>query len=262
VRDSWKWSQEPERWSKVVARLMVVNTRASADAGSTVSGVTAPASRQLRDLVRELLDNLQRWWTGPRLRDDWRKDLLDAEAAACKAVEPFCRDLEGTPAFRAGLPTRDQILEELEERAASIYRTLWQSCDEDERIVLEHVARHGLASAAARRVVRRLLARGLLRKDPELRLMNRSFRRFVLEAERRREVVALERQAGPSVWDRLRFPLGMGAVMAIVFLAVTQRDAFDATLTMAAGVMTAVPTLAKLITVLTQFGAKSDSKNA
>jgi hypothetical protein len=211
-------------------------------------------------LIHERLDTLQRRWTGARVHGDWRKALLDAEAAACQAVEPFCRDLEGTPAFKAGLPTRDQILEELEERAAAIYRNLWQSCDEDERIVLEHVARHGLASAASRRVVRRLLARGLLRKDPELRVMNRSFRRFVLESECRCEVVALERAAGPSLWDRLRFPLGMGAVIAAVFLAVTQREAFDATLTMAAGVTTAVPTLAKLMTVLAHITSKGDSK--
>ena len=259
VRDSWRWSQEPEPWSKVLARLTVVNTRSSGAKGSIVTS-RAAWWRELWHLIKERLDNLQRRWSGARVQGDWRKELLDAEAAACQAVEPFCRDLEGTPAFKAGLPTRDQILEELEERAASIYRNLWQSCDEDERIVLEHVARHGLASAASRRVVRRLLARGLLRKDPELRLMNRSFRRFVLESECRSEVVALERAAGPSLWDRLRFPLGTGAVMAVVFLAVTQREAFDATLTMAAGVTTAVPTLAKLMTVLAQFTSKGDSK--
>jgi hypothetical protein len=259
VRDSWRWSQEPEPWSKVLARLTVVNTRSSGAKGSVVTS-RAAWWRELWHLIKERLDSLQRRLSGARVQGDWRKELLDAEAAACQAVEPFCRDLEGTPAFKAGLPTRDQILEELEERAASIYRNLWQSCDEDERIVLEHVARHGLASAASRRVVRRLLARGLLRKDPELRLMNRSFRRFVLESECRSEVVALERAAGPSLWDRLRFPLGTGAVMAVVFLAVTQREAFDATLTMAAGVTTAVPTLAKLMTVLAQFTSKGDSK--
>ncbi len=260
VRDSWRWSQEPERWSKVLARLTVVNKRPAGDPGGNRAGSTTRAAWwcELQALIRERMDNLKRQWTGAREHRDWRKDLLDAEAAACQAVEPFCRDLEGTPAFKAGLPTRDQILEELEERASSIYRNLWQSCDEDERVILEHVARHGLASAASRRVVRRLLARGLLRKDPELRLMNCSFRRFVLEAECRSEVVALERQAGPSLWDRLRFPLGMAAVIAVVFLAITQREAFDATLTMAAGVTTAVPTLAKLMTVLAQFTAKGN----
>jgi hypothetical protein len=158
--------------------------------------------------------------------------------------------------------SEDQLLEELEERAGSIYRNVWHSCDQDERVVLEHVAQYGLTSTTSRRVVRRLLAKGLLRKDPELRLMNRSFRRFVLEEERRREVVLLESQAGPSLWDRLRLPLGAGALIGVTFLAATQREAFNATLTMATGLTGLVPMLMKLTNLLTQFNPKAggDSK--
>ena len=152
--------------------------------------------------------------------------------------------------------SKDQILEELEERAGSIYRNLWQSCEESERVVLEHVAQYGLTSTTSRRVVRRLLARGLLRKDPELRLMNRSFRRFVLEEERHREVVVLESQAAPSLWDRLRLPLGAGVLVGVTFLAATQREAFNATLTMATGLTGLVPMLMKLTSLLTQLTPK------
>jgi hypothetical protein len=164
--------------------------------------------------------------------------------------------LRDTPAFKDASLTRDQILEEFEERAAPFYTRIWDACDSDERVVLEHVARHGLASGASRRVVRRLLARGLLRKDPELRLMNQSFARFVLESERTSEVVALEQQAEPSLWDRVRVPLGVTAVLAIAFLVVTQREAFDATLSMAVGVSAAVPTLVKLTSLLTHLGVR------
>jgi hypothetical protein len=104
------------------------------------------------------------------------------------------------------------------------------------------------------------LARGLLRKDPELRLMNRSFRRFVLEEERQREVVILESQAGPSLWDRLRLPLGAGALIGVTFLAATQREAFNATLTVATGLTGLVPVLMKFTNLLSQFTAKGDSK--
>ena len=138
-----------------------------------------------------------------------------------------------------GSLTRDQILEEIEESADQHYREIWKKRSEDERVLLEHVARHGLASAASRRVVRKLLAAGLLRKDPELRLMSESFRRFVLEPERRREVAALEQQAAPSLWDRLRIPLAMSGTLALLFLLVTQREALDTTVSMALGVTTA-----------------------
>jgi len=64
---------------------------------------------------------------------------------------------------------------------------------------------------------------------------------FVLEAERRHEVAALERLAEPSLWDRLRVPIATAAILALAFLVSTQREAFDATLSMAMGVSTAVP---------------------
>jgi hypothetical protein len=263
VRGSWKWAQEPERWSKVVDRLTVINMPSAGGTGaSEPEDTTEPERwlRELRELLKERVDGLRQWWNGSRPDRDWREALLDAEAAACKTVSPFCTELKDTEAFKTGSLSEDQILEELEERAGSIYRNVWQSCDEDERVVLEHVAQHGLTSTTSRRVVRRLLARGLLRKDPELRLMNRSFRRFVLEAERRREVVILESQAGPSLWDRLRLPLGAGALIGVTFLAATQREAFNATLTVATGVTGLVPVLMKFTNLLSQFTPKGDSK--
>jgi hypothetical protein len=107
--------------------------------------------------------------------------------------------------------------------------------------------------------VRRLLGKGLLRKDPDLRLMNRSFKRFVLTPECRREVAVLEQMAEPSVWDRLRVPLGLTSLATLLFLVITQREAFDATVAMAAGVTTAVPTLMRLTSFLTQLGTRSDT---
>jgi hypothetical protein len=188
--------------------------------------------------------------------------LIATEGRSHPVLGRIHTELRQTPAFQDGSLTRDQILEEFEERAAPFYQRIWDACDTDERVVLEHVARHGLASAASRRVVRRLLSRGLLRKDPELRLMNQSFARFVLEAERRHEVASLEQLAEPSLWDRLRIPLAVTAVTAVTFLVATQREAFDATVSMAVGVSAAVPTLVKLTTLLTRLGIKEPRADA
>jgi hypothetical protein len=193
---------------------------------------------------------------------NWREDLIASEGRSHAVLGRIHTELRDTPAFQDGSLTHDQILEEFEERAAPFYQRIWDACDDDERVVLEHVARHGLASAASRRVVRRLLSRELLRKDPALRLMNQSFARFVLEAERRQEVASLEQQAEPSLWDRLRIPLAVTAVTAVTFLVATQREAFDATVSMAVGVSAAVPTLVKLTTLLTRLGIKDPKANA
>ena len=86
--------------------------------------------------------------------------------------------------------------------------------------------------------------------------MNRSFKRFVLEEERQREVVLLETKAGPSLWDRLRLPLAGAALIGVTFLAATQREAFNATLTMATGLTGLVPMLMKFTNLITQFSPK------
>lgn len=253
VRDSRKWNAAPDRWTKVIGQLTVTDIRAQEVVDDTRKNQTTLEGwwKEFRQAASEVRHY---WWNGAAKDRNWRETLLDAEKRDCRTVTPFCDELKDSKAL--GSMSEDQILEELEERAGSIYRTLWQSCDESERVVLEHVAQYGLTSTSSRRVVRRLLARGLLRKDPELRLMNRSFRRFVLEEERRREVVVLESQAGPSLWDHLRLPLGAGALIGVTFLAATQREAFNATLTMATGLTGLVPMLMKLTNLITQFTPK------
>ena len=60
----------------------------------------------------------------------------------------------------------------------------------------------------------------------------------------------------------MRMPLGLGALVSAGFLAATQREAFDATLTMAAGVTTAVPALMKLAAFVTQLAQKDTAGGA
>jgi len=50
------------------------------------------------------------------------------------------------------------------------------------------------------------------------------------------------------------------SLVAIGFLVVTQRQAFDATLSMAVGVSAAVPTLVKLTNLLTQLGVRTSGE--
>jgi hypothetical protein len=264
ARAAARWDADPERWSKLIARLTVVDQREAGKEPAEQAKVSTPASwwRDLQRAAVGVYEELLGRWRGLGRAHNWREDLIASEGRSHPVLGRIHTELRDTPAFQDGSLTRDQILEEFEERAAPFYQRIWDACDADERVVLEHVARHGLASAASRRVVRRLLSRGLLRKDPELRLMNQSFARFVLEAERRNEVATLEQQAESSLWDRLRIPLAVTAVTVVSFLLATQREAFDATLSMAVGVSAAVPTLVKLTTLLTRLGVKEPKADA
>jgi hypothetical protein len=186
-------------------------------------------------------------------RGGWRRVVRPAadavlvnEGSANPFLKRVCDDIRASRLYAEGALTRDHILDEIEERTASYYARVWSTCSNDEKIVLGHVAHQGLANPSSRRVVRRLLVRGLLFKDPSLRLMNDTFTRFVLSATCRSDVKSLEGEAEPSTWDRLRLPLALGAASAGAFLFVTQREVFDSTLTTVAGVTAAVPTVIRL----------------
>ncbi len=249
AKDAARGNADSDRWPKLISRLTVIDIRTSPQGQQELSGTAAVVT------WRERLAQLWAAWTKSPA-EDWQSELISAEAGRNRKLRRICEELQRTLAFQSRGLTCEQILEELAERAAPYYQRLWLACDADERVVLEHVAQYGLASAASRRVVRRLLGKGLLRKDPNLRLMNQSFQRFVLTAECRREVAALEELAEPSVWDRLRLPLGLTSLATVLFLVITQREAFDATVAMAAGVTTAVPTLVRLTNFLTQLGGR------
>ncbi len=255
IRERCESSANRDRWSRLIARLRVTELPPRSE-----TTVAERWTLYLRNLVQGWREEfISRWqdWRAP-LR--WRARLLEREGQSDPKIDEIATELQKSPAFVSGSLTRDQILEEIEESADQYYREIWKVRSEDERVLLEHVARHGLASAASRRVVRKLLAAGLLRKDPELRLMSESFRRFVLEPERRQEVAALEQQAAPSLWDRLRVPLAVSGTLALLFLLVTQRAALDTTVSVALGVTTAVPTLVKLTNLLAQLGVKGGPK--
>jgi hypothetical protein len=93
--------------------------------------------------------------------------------------------------------------------------------------VVSQLAQGVVVSPNGKRAARRLLARRILVREPELRLMNRSFRKFVREEVPAEAIAEWERGDATSAWQRLRFPLIFGLLALAAFLFVTQRNAFD-----------------------------------
>jgi hypothetical protein len=231
-RDAREDDAEWTRWERVQKALVVLDWR---DAPPEAARV-------------EVLVSSRRWWLTRRRTSE---SLLAQEERQNPVLKRICHDIRQSTSYRAGLLTYEHVLDEIEERALSYYRRVWSACSDEEKVVLSHVAQHGLANAASRRVVRRLLVRGLLFKDPGLRLMNETFGRFVRSAACRAEVVRLEGQCEPSTWDRLRLPLGAAAASAGVFLYLTQKETFDATLSVIGGVTAAIPIVVRTVSFIT-----------
>ncbi|HWM89792.1 MAG TPA: cache domain-containing protein [Thermoanaerobaculia bacterium] len=149
--------------------------------------------------------------------------------------------------------TPEQVLEEFGEEAEVYYRSLWASCSRDEEVVLAHLAEDGFVNEKNRRVVRRLIARGLIRRDPHLRLMNETFRRFVVSSVCKSEVRAVEQEAAPSAWDRLQLPFFVGLATSLLFFLTTQQSLLDGSAGTVTGIVAGVPALIQMMDL---FGGK------
>jgi len=113
------------------------------------------------------------------------------------------------------------------EMADRYFHALWWILDKDERLVVAQLAAGVVVSPGCKRAIRRLLARGILVRAPELRLMHPCFATFVREEVPGSLVSEWERKEPISAWQRLRFPLLLGVAVVVAFLFVTQRTAFD-----------------------------------
>ena len=130
-------------------------------------------SRQARFLERERRD--------PFIESQWQAVLPFAWQADTRAP----MDLE-------------QLLIEVGDRAENYYEALWQSCSTSERLVLGHVAKERLINEKCSRIVRGLMVRGLVDRQPNFDVMNETFRRFVSARPFDEDVVGLETRR--STW--------------------------------------------------------------
>lgn len=153
---------------------------------------------------------------------------------------------------------RHLLLDEISERARTYYAGLWESCNDDDKLLLYHLARHGLANGRNRRTLRRVIARGLVRRDPNVQLFSETFRLYILEAASRENLAARARAERPaSTWDALRGPFFVVIISFLLLLFVTQKDLMSTTTALATALTTGLPVLMKLVGTFTE--RRSDS---
>jgi hypothetical protein len=183
--------------------------------------------------------------------------LVHAEQRAHLDLAGACDQVRRQDAFRERRMGHDEILEAIQEGAEPVYAKLWKRCSDDEKLELRHIAQFGLASPGNARAVRGLIARRLVTKDPNLRLMNRTFRRFVLSSLSpghvpQRDVARIESSLTPSSWERYSSLFVIVATGATAFLFITQRDAYNATIGAVVTLTTQLPNILKMVSALAQ----------
>lgn len=141
------------------------------------------------------------------------------------------------------LLTEDHVIARIGAEARLHYRYLWSQCTTDEKLVLVQLARNGLVNPKYFGWVLDLMNRGLVVRGPDLRIMNRSFRRFVDQEVRRSDVLEWEEELGPNAWGVLKWILPFPLLALAGFLFITQRDAVSNV----AGVLVALASLTPVV---------------
>ena len=229
-----------------------------ADAASAVPGRMTRLEQTLGKGWRAFLRNFPAWF---KVREysarakvrQYRevRRVLERECAGNPYLSSIHDDLDRMIRRRGeeGLD-KEEILAEIEERASNYYEGLWACCSPVERLALEHLAEDGFANYRDGKVVRRLIARGLVRRDPHLRLMNETFRRFVVSTLRRAEIAKLEEDTQASAWDHFKRPFATILALVLVLFVATQKERFDATMALILGATGVLPSLLKLAGLL------------
>ncbi len=141
--------------------------------------------------------------------------------------------------------------------ARAYYSALWAACSRNERHVLISLARNGYVSPASITTVEQLMRNGLVRRQPALRLMNATFRSFVLEVQRPADMAGFDQYPQASVWRKMRSPILIAIIGALLFLFLTQREALNTTTAFLMAAAGLLPALLRLFGVFQPDGGSA-----
>jgi len=130
------------------------------------------------------------------------------------------------------------------EQALEDYRKLWAQCTKYEKAALFQLAKTGFLSIV-HAAIPLLLEKRVVLRDPAPRLMNQSFRQFVLSQEE--EIAKLREEVSEGTWNLLEWPIGVTLALILAGLMYTQEELPSALSALVAGVPVLLPTIFKLL---------------
>ena len=131
------------------------------------------------------------------------------------------------------------------EQQGDYYHRLWASSSDEERVMLYHIAWKRHLKMGESRALRSLLTRGLVVRNPEYRLMNRSFARYIRRVER--PALIRRRAEGTSgtdqVWPLIRYPLAVLVAALLIMLQFVSPESTTGAVGLLPAIGAVVPTL-------------------
>jgi hypothetical protein len=157
---------------------------------------------------------------------------------------------------------RQEIMEDVLDRADAYYRSLWSTCTKDERLVLYQLSKDGWANPRNRKAIQDLIRRKLVVRSSGLHVMNRSFRQFVLDYQYPEEVAAWDQEVKKSTWRAVRSSILVAGLVIGVWLVYSQQQVVHIALGYVGVVGGAAATVGSLVSALRNRSARSTLNSA
>ena len=149
----------------------------------------------------------------------------------------------------------EDIILDIELRAQFYYQILWTACTFEEQYILFDLAQDGLVNGRNIQAIKTLIRKGLIVNDgEELRVMNRSFRNFILASTKSEHTLEMEERVNlESTWRRVRTPIMIILFTLAGFLFITQEELVSNTTAFITAAAAGLPAIYRAIELVTGF---------
>jgi len=136
----------------------------------------------------------------------------------------------------------ENVILKIQSLAQSHYHTLWSTCSSREKLLIYDLAEDDFINVKNAQNVSGLLKKGLLKSENgRLKIMNRSFKNFVLTTIDRDDALQKElSQVNKGTWSGFRTPLILILVGMAAFIFIAERGSFNTIITLLGSFATAL----------------------
>ena len=163
-------------------------------------------------------------------------------------LKPKLKSITDRIKIKSGNELYDQTIHNIQHLAEPYYTSLWANCTKKEKYVLFDLADDGLVNPRNKKTITKLLNKGLIIYTDKLRIMNESFRSFVLTGLNPEEALQLEKEAkAGGIWNKFRNPILIMLVAIAVFLSLTQKESLNNLISFLAPILVLIPILVRVL---------------
>ncbi len=148
----------------------------------------------------------------------------------------------------------EEIILRIESLAHVYYNSIWSALSEEEQYILYDIAQDGLVNLKNREVLTMLLNKGIMVYDNRFRLMNESFRNFVLSEVSADDALTLERNVKETgYWNYFKTPVLLILITIALFIFITQQETFNNIIAFITTFAAGIPIVFRLLGMVTSM---------